>query len=341
MCRPFRYSAWTIPNCSEERKMLQRCPPAGVAQFVAKVYRMLSTDKCSDFIRWTDDGSGFRVYQPADFSRCVLPRFFKHAQFPSFTRQLNMYNWKSISTGDPAVREFHHPFFHRDRPEDMVHIKRKPSSSKQAQMEMLRKRKREEVENSEALAAMSSRCAVLERQMELMQQGMADMQAEAYALWTLLMEASIVDGDSARRAIKRARMGQRAGGTLAACGEAPASPPAAASDDAPAAAAKRPLDKMPSFPPALPAGARLSASPAVAAAAAAASAAAALAAPGGAPAVSAGKPCGDGRKDPSLSALCKAAMLSSPMLSARGSSAFMPPAAPGSGAAASSSGAAL
>eukprot|EP00753_Platysulcus_tardus_P022508 PLAT9720.3.p1 GENE.PLAT9720.3~~PLAT9720.3.p1 ORF type:complete len:322 (-),score=159.12 PLAT9720.3:66-1031(-) len=271
----------------------------------------------------------------------VLPRFFKHAQFPSFTRQLNMYNWKSISTGDPAVREFHHPFFHRDRPEDMVHIKRKPSSSKQAQMEMLRKRKREEVENSEALAAMSSRCAVLERQMELMQQGMADMQAEAYALWTLLMEASIVDGDSARRAIKRARMGQRAGGTLAACGEAPASPPAAASDDAPAAAAKRPLDKMPSFPPALPAGARLSASPAVAAAAAAASAAAALAAPGGAPAVSAGKPCGDGRKDPSLSALCKAAMLSSPMLSARGSSAFMPPAAPGSGAAASSSGAAL
>ncbi|PWN53769.1 hypothetical protein IE53DRAFT_309651, partial [Violaceomyces palustris] len=36
-------------------------------------------------------GTAFSVANPAEFSRVVLPNWFKHSSWQSFVRQLNMY----------------------------------------------------------------------------------------------------------------------------------------------------------------------------------------------------------------------------------------------------------
>jgi hypothetical protein len=43
------------------------------------------------YLRWADDGKAFWIVNPAEFTRRVIPKFFKHTKFSSFIRQLNVY----------------------------------------------------------------------------------------------------------------------------------------------------------------------------------------------------------------------------------------------------------
>jgi hypothetical protein len=51
---------------------------------------MLEDPTLRDYIAWSEDGKSFLVYNPSDFARDVLPRFFKHSNFSSFLRQVRL-----------------------------------------------------------------------------------------------------------------------------------------------------------------------------------------------------------------------------------------------------------
>ncbi|KAG5652808.1 hypothetical protein H0H81_003577 [Sphagnurus paluster] len=97
------------------------------------VNRMISDAKSSHYIAWTDLGTSFVVSNVGEFSRSILGSHFKHNNFSSFVRQLNMYGFHKINRTPRAQRtstdaqtwEFSHHKFLRGRPDLLDEIKRK------------------------------------------------------------------------------------------------------------------------------------------------------------------------------------------------------------------------
>ena len=84
---------------------------------------------------FSPDGGSFYVYDQSAFAQKYLPQYFKHSNYGSFVRQLNLYGFASSRHKDNSdVVVWSHQFFHRDRKDLLKRIKRavKPKSSKAA-----------------------------------------------------------------------------------------------------------------------------------------------------------------------------------------------------------------
>ncbi|KAI9279472.1 HSF-type DNA-binding-domain-containing protein [Umbelopsis sp. AD052] len=103
--------------------------------FVHKLYDMVIDTKYQNLISWSHDGTSFIVCNKDEFENVVLPAHFKHRNFASFVRQLNMYGFHKINktargqgqrtSTENNIWKFSHPSFLRDRPDLLDGIKRK------------------------------------------------------------------------------------------------------------------------------------------------------------------------------------------------------------------------
>jgi len=94
--------------------------------FMDKITQILEEEKFEEIVSWTEDGKGFVIKNPGLFTQQILPLYFKHKNYSSFVRQLNMYDFKkSVESRDLTV--FKHPCFLKDRPELHKQIHRKTS----------------------------------------------------------------------------------------------------------------------------------------------------------------------------------------------------------------------
>ncbi|KAF8312049.1 uncharacterized protein EI90DRAFT_1354544 [Cantharellus anzutake] len=111
-----------------------------VPAFLNKLYSMVTDPETDDLIRWADEGESFLVPNHEKLGREVLPRFFKHGNFASFVRQLNMYGFHKVpqlqqgvlkNETETELWQFTEPNFQRDRPDLLENIQRKkgPSAS--------------------------------------------------------------------------------------------------------------------------------------------------------------------------------------------------------------------
>ncbi|KAL9666430.1 hypothetical protein QQ045_000761 [Rhodiola kirilowii] len=76
--------------------------------FLTKTYQLVDDPVVDDLISWNEDGSGFIIWKPAEFSRDLLPKYFKHNNLSSFVRQLNTYGFRKVV---PDRFEFGNDFF--------------------------------------------------------------------------------------------------------------------------------------------------------------------------------------------------------------------------------------
>ena len=102
-------------------------------------FSFLDESRNTELIRWSQNGDSFIVLDEEEFARTLIPELFKHANYASFVRQLNMYGFhKQVGLSDNSMRaserknkspsEYKNPYFRRGKPTWMWLIQ-KPKST--------------------------------------------------------------------------------------------------------------------------------------------------------------------------------------------------------------------
>ncbi|KAJ1981638.1 Flocculation suppression protein [Dimargaris xerosporica] len=118
---------------------LSQTAPKNQAAFVNKLYSMVEDPANQSLIHWSRCGKKFTVTNHNELAREILPRYFKHGNWQSFVRQLNMYGFHKVNdvfhgnvAPDAQIWEFKHPEFICGRPDLLNNIKRRTPKSSQA-----------------------------------------------------------------------------------------------------------------------------------------------------------------------------------------------------------------
>lgn len=96
----------------------------------------MNDPKTDALIRWSPAGNSFLVLDEDEFSKTLIPDLFKHNNYASFVRQLNMYGFhKVVGLADGSLKtseqrskppsEYENPYFKRGQP-DLMWLISKP-----------------------------------------------------------------------------------------------------------------------------------------------------------------------------------------------------------------------
>ncbi|WOG91010.1 hypothetical protein DCAR_0310258 [Daucus carota subsp. sativus] len=92
--------------------------------FLVKTYMLVEDAATDAVVSWNSNGTGFVVWQPAEFARDLLPTLFKHSNFSSFVRQLNTYGFRKVAT---SRWEFCNDMFGKGKKDLLSKIRRRKS----------------------------------------------------------------------------------------------------------------------------------------------------------------------------------------------------------------------
>ncbi|KAF8036256.1 hypothetical protein BT93_C2081 [Corymbia citriodora subsp. variegata] len=87
-----RWPSWSLQAAAADvARPTQGLGEAGPPPFLGKAYEMVSDPSTNPVVSWSSSRDSFVVWDQHEFSKHVLPRYFKHSNFSSFIRQLHTY----------------------------------------------------------------------------------------------------------------------------------------------------------------------------------------------------------------------------------------------------------
>jgi len=131
-------------NNNNENLLENKTKKEEYPNFLLKLYTILETSEYKNIISWSEDGKYFSIINLHDFTENILPKFYKHNNFSSFVRQLNMYDFhKKRSNQNEHI--FQHPKFIRGHQDLIKTIKRK---NKKENINLLQEQNNELINNN-------------------------------------------------------------------------------------------------------------------------------------------------------------------------------------------------
>lgn len=95
-------------------------------KFITKLTEILSIDKISHIISWSEDGTCIEIKNQRKFTDEVLPEHFKHSNYSNFIRQLNMYHFKKVKKYKiPSIIAYSNQYFKKGADNLIAEINRK------------------------------------------------------------------------------------------------------------------------------------------------------------------------------------------------------------------------
>jgi len=161
----------------------------------------LENPKNTDLIRWADDGKSFVVLNEDDFANKLIPELFKHNNYASFVRQLNMYGFhKKVGLSDNSMRaserkakspsEYFNPYFRQGYP-DLLWLIQKPKNQPTVQKKQPRG-KSEEREEDEDFVVEDSNSADITRPRPPLAIGQGDRPLSTEQMQNIQRELSVI-----------------------------------------------------------------------------------------------------------------------------------------------------
>ncbi|RDW56602.1 hypothetical protein BP5796_13067 [Coleophoma crateriformis] len=128
-----------------------------IPPFIQKLSSFLDVAKNTELIRWSDRGDSFVVLDEDEFAKTLIPELFKHNNYASFVRQLNMYGFhKRVGLSDNSMKaserknkspsEYYSPYFKRGHP-NLLWLINKPKGASKSGRESKAKGSNQTVEN--------------------------------------------------------------------------------------------------------------------------------------------------------------------------------------------------
>ncbi|KAM0556836.1 hypothetical protein ACHAPJ_005896 [Fusarium lateritium] len=135
-----------LEDMAQKAKREAQAKRKQIPPFVQKLSSFLEERKNEDLIRWSEKGDSFIVLDEDEFAKTLIPELFKHNNYASFVRQLNMYGFhKRVGLSDNSMRaserknkspsEYSNPYFRRGHP-NLLWLINKPKSGSKAKKGM-------------------------------------------------------------------------------------------------------------------------------------------------------------------------------------------------------------
>ena len=83
------------------------------AKFPLRLYQLLDDAKSENFehiVSWLPSGTAFKVHNSHAFEEHIISRYFRQTRYKSFQRQLNLYGFHRIQSGEDTGAYFHSLF---------------------------------------------------------------------------------------------------------------------------------------------------------------------------------------------------------------------------------------